>query len=190
MKRVLVLLVVLMGSLAAVGRAAAQTTTTQDPDVPAGCFVASHVYEGDQFGDTFAVTVDFVGTTQPPYNIHVVVSAQPGYWLMRVKGGWIGPGGEVQGIDWSNPDGVANRSYSFDAYGAGIGIRGIACPIPMTTSTTTIAPPSLMCPAPGALVNIDGQPVCVLSTTTTKVGVGSAGASAPVPVVATPSFTG
>jgi hypothetical protein len=47
----------------------------------------------------------------------------------------------------------------------------------------------LMCPAPGALVNIDGQPVCVMSTTTT-VQVGSADADAPVPVVATPSFTG
>lgn len=201
-------------SMAVVG-AQDSSSFFNDPDVPEGCFVASHVYEGDQFGDTFAVTVEFYDTQPPPFDVHVVVAAQPGYWLMKVKGGWIGPNG-VEGIDWINPDGVANRSYEFDAYGGGIGIRGIACSYPCLATPPTLpgtpgtslpeppcyVPPTtmheaqqpplpLMCPEEDEVWPGPDGPYCQMPQAVSVASTTETGASEPAQhVQATPQFTG
>lgn len=218
MRRALVTFVVaVLASLTSMAVVGAQDSSyvAADPDVPEGCFVTSHVYEGDQFGDIFAVTVEFYDTQPPPYDVHVVVTAQPGYWLMKVKGGWIGPNG-VEGVDWTNPDGLANRSYELNAYGGGIGIRGIACQYPCLSSPPTLpgtpgtslpeppcyVPPTtmlqaqhpplpLMCPEGGeVLVGPQGpycqMPQAVSGTDTTEKEVGEPAQA----VQATPQFTG
>lgn len=218
MRRALVAFVlavlVSLTSMAVVG-AQDSSPVAVDPDVPEGCFVTSHVYEGDQFGDTFAVTVEFNDTQPPPFDVHVVVTAQPGYWLMKVKGGWIGPNG-VEGIEWINPDGVANRSYEFDAYGGGIGIRGIACSYPCLATPPTLpgtpgtslpeppcyVPPTtmleagqpplpLMCPEGGEVLVGPQGPYCQMPQAVSVTSSTEMGVSEPAHAVqATPQFTG
>lgn len=139
---------------------------------PMGCYDTSLVYEGGQFGHTETATIVFSTAAGSPDMVHVVVQAQQGFWLLQIRGGWIGLDGP-DGFAWNNTNPVSNRSYERDDYGAGIGIVATTCPDDMLAAEVTTT----------TVVSTTTIHVATTSTTPTS--------QPPVrPVIATPNFTG